>query len=247
MFLKAAPFMPSRYVRLFIIVEGQTELAVFKQLLVPYLGNKGIQASPYVIGKPGKKGGTKPFSVLLGDIQNLAKSNQGCFITTFFDYYALNSKWPSVNEAKDTRNAVSAAVRAERIEDALTKAVHGKISSDTLWDGHFLPYIQIHELESLLFAGPDEMARVFFDPNLEIRFRSIVEQCGGCEEINDNPATAPSKRISAIFPGYMKGKSASAHAPIIASRIGLKNITVACPRFRQWVERLVMLAQPSTA
>ncbi len=102
----------------------------------------------------------------------------------------------------------------------------------------FIPYVQLYEVESLLFAGPAEMAAVFQHSELEARFYEIVKACGGCERINDGPQTAPSKRIMRLFPRYRKGSSVNAHAYRIAQRIGVDRIRIACPHFNDWMEKL---------
>jgi len=88
------------------------------------------------------------------------------------------------------------------------------------------------------------MAEVFGDPSLSRRFESIVAACGGCEGIDDGPRTAPSKRIEAIFPGYLKGRSDFAHGPRIAGRLNLATVRDRCPRFDEWLSRLEALAGP---
>lgn len=57
------------------------------------------------------------------------------------------------------------------------------------------------------------------------------------EDINDNPNTAPSKRIGKLIPGYHKITGAS----VVAKEIGLATIRTECPRFGAWVNRLESL------
>lgn len=111
-----------------------------------------------------------------------------------------------------------------------------RIESDS--SNRFLPYVQMHELEALLFSNPKIMAGVFERLDLASSFTEIVRQCGECEEIDDHPETAPSRRIVKLFPGYQKGSGLNAHAPIIAKRIGLDAIRKACPHFSSWLLRL---------
>lgn len=55
------------------------------------------------------------------------------------------------------------------------------------------------------------------------------------EQINDDPTTAPSKRLATVFGGtYRKTE----HGPLIAEDIGLDVIRRHCPRFNAWVTRL---------
>ena len=57
------------------------------------------------------------------------------------------------------------------------------------------------------------------------------------EDINDSPATAPSKRIVAVLPRYRK----RIHGPDVAERIGLNAIRAECPRFHDLLTRLESL------
>jgi hypothetical protein len=99
----------------------------------------------------------------------------------------------------------------------------------------------MHELEALLFSSPTIMASTFETPSLAPSFAEIVRQCGECEEIDDQSETAPSRRIAKLFPAYRKGSSLTAHAPIIAKRIGLDAIRQACPHFSAWMAKLETL------
>ena len=57
------------------------------------------------------------------------------------------------------------------------------------------------------------------------------------EDINDEPETAPSKRIARTISRYRK----ALHGPLIAETMGLDVIRKECLRFNQWVERLESL------
>lgn len=60
------------------------------------------------------------------------------------------------------------------------------------------------------------------------------------ELINDNPATAPSKRIIALIPEY-EGNKATVGAAI-AGQIGVDTLKAHCRHFREWVSRLEALS-----
>lgn len=228
--------MPNNLIMLKVIVEGQTEEAVCKYLLAPHFLSYNIILSSVLIGG---KGGTRSFDILISDVKKIAQSMPGCFITTLFDYYRLNLKWPDVVEIKKGRfDGLSSFLLVEKITKAIDTAVVENVSLDILWKNHFIPYVQLHELEALLFSGPKEMAETFNAPQLEQQFADIVMQCNSCENINDNYETAPSRRIERIYSRYKKGKSDKAHAPIILKNIGLPRIRTACPRFDCWVSTL---------
>ena len=57
------------------------------------------------------------------------------------------------------------------------------------------------------------------------------------EDINDNPETAPSKRIAGAIPRYNK----RLHGPLLTKEISLEIIRDECPRFNDWMTRLESL------
>lgn len=222
--------------RVLIIVEGPTERAVIERAFAPYFGGRGVSLHAKVLGKPGHKGGIRNFESVRKEVIALMNQERGCFVSTFFDYYGLPANWPGISEGCGRL----AREKARLVETAMLENIRSILSEpDNL--NRFLPYVQMHELEALLFSNPTIMASTFERPNLESSFAGIVRQCGGCEEINDKSETAPSRRIAQLFPAYRKGGSMLAHAPIIAQRIGLDAIRKACPHFHDWLARLESL------
>lgn len=220
-----------------MLVEGQTERGIMQQVLAPYLGSRGIYLSPKIVGKPGHKGGVRRFESVARELRALALQERDSTITMLFDYYALPVSWPGVQKSKGRP--------AEQIPGIVEAAIHEAALKEIGEDcdpARFIPYVQMHEIEAWFFAGPDKMAAVFERPNLEPRFRQIVEDCGGCEKINDHPETAPSKRIQQLYDRYRKGDGQRAHAPVIVSKIGIGDIRNACPHFNEWLTRLEALA-----
>jgi hypothetical protein len=222
--------------RVLIIVEGPTERAVVEQVLAPHFGERGLSLHAKVLGKPGHKGGIRNFDAVRKEVTALLNQERRSFVSTFFDYYGLPATWPGINEARGrTGREKAGAVETAMLENLRSM----RVESESL--NRFLPYVQMHELEALLFSDPRIMANTFEMPALASSFTEIVRECGECEEIDDNPETAPSRRIARLFPGYRKGGSLTAHAPIIAKRIGLNAIRQACPHFNGWMERLERL------
>jgi hypothetical protein len=219
-----------------IIVEGPTEGAVVEQVLAPHFGGRGVSLHAKVVGKPGHKGGIRSFESVRKEVLALMNQERRCFVSTFFDYYGLPVNWPGITEA----HGKPAQEKARLVETAMLQNLRSLLGEpDNL--SRFLPYVQMHELEALLFSNPKTMANTFERPSLASSFAEIVRQCGECEEINDNPETAPSRRIATLFPAYRKGSSLLAHAPIIAKRIGLDAIRQACPHFNAWLAKLETL------
>lgn len=181
---------------------------------------------------------------LYDQIRRFLQDHRQPYVTTLFDYYAFptgeSRGWEFAARLK-----VDASVRgADAVVDAIereigARAVAGLASANAR--ARLIPYVQLHELEALFFAEPETMAAVFGDPALAATFAAAVEQCGGCEGIDDHPRTAPSKRIERAFPGYTKGRSDFAHGPRIAQRLDLANVRARCPRFDAWLAKLEAL------
>lgn len=233
--------------RLLVVVEGQTEHSLLNAVLAPHLGAMGVFVHPIIVGRPGHKGGSnRPFETVLGDIFRIYRQEPAAAVATFFDFYGMPLDWPGVEHAKQSRsNGCSPASAAGIVEEAWRKRLDYR-------EG-FFPHVQMHELEALLFAGPKEMAEAFLVPKLQAQFEKVVQECGGCEEIDDHPLNAPSKRIEAIFPGYRKGRDRNKpadrrpHAPLIAARIGLPRLRASCPHFGSWVSALESLSRNSVS
>lgn len=222
--------------RVLILVEGPTERAIVERVFAPELGCRGVFLYPRVVGKPGHKGGNK-FTAVQRELKALLHQEPRSTVTMLFDYYGLPVDWPGVAHAKGKNIEDVPAVIEPAIADAVADMMGPGFNRNRL-----IPYIQLHEIEALLFAGPSEMAEIFQRSELEAEFTQIVEQCGGCETINDRPETAPSKRIMRLFSGYKKGSSVNAHAYRIAQRIGLARMREKCPHFDSWLGKLEQLA-----
>ncbi len=72
-----------------------------------------------------------------------------------------------------------------------------------------------------------------------IRFQEIRDQFRTPEEINDSPATAPSKRVEALVEGYQKPLL----GVLAVLEIGLSRIREVCPHFDGWLKHHESLAR----
>ena len=135
---------------------------------------------------------------------------------------------------------------AEEIQKKFATTVEASVGRRDFAE-RFIPYLQLHELEALFYAEPDILAETLGVPSLAPYFAKIVTECGECEAINDDPQTAPSKRLEKLFRGYIKGRSAAAHAPRLALKLNLLKVRTACPRFNAWLIKLESLPMLSAA
>lgn len=105
-----------------------------------------------------------------------------------------------------------------------------------------LPYIQLFEFEGLLFSDVqaiDECFTLTLDaPSQLEKLHHIRSQYPTPEHINDGDNTAPSKRLSALYPIYDK----VLHGSLISETIGLNKLRQECPHFDKWVSCLEHLA-----
>ena len=77
--------------------------------------------------------------------------------------------------------------------------------AEAINDSRFIPYIQLHEFEALLFCGIDYLAKRY--PGCEKRCEQLkkdLEKTSNPELINNSPETAPSKRIIKAIEGDKK-------------------------------------------
>ena len=221
-----------------VFCEGQTEQGFCRQVLQPHLFPNGdglIQTLPvgqkdhhhvYGLGSRGSYDRVRKF--IVNTIKS--RSKPGVYFTTFLDLYALPSDFPGVND--NTRNAADPAPYVRSLEEAFAADINSQL---------FLPYVQLHEYETMLFADPGAFSIAFENCEEKVlRLKSIADEFPSIEHINDGKTTAPSKRIIEVFPEY-DGRKASA-GPDIAEEIGLPVIRQKCPHFGDWLSQLEALA-----
>ena len=143
-------------------------------------------------------------------------------VTSLVDFYGFERKGDAT---------------VEELEAQILGRVREKIGSG--WDERkVLPYVQRHEFEALLFADVAAFLSIEdVDEKGVAKLQRIRSQFATPEDINDDHATAPSKRILQVAPGYNK----VAQGASVAAQIGLERMRSACPRFHAWLARLEAL------
>lgn len=210
--------------RLFIVVEGQTEEAFVKELMAPYFIQNGIyDIRPVLIQtSKGHKGGFVNYEHLKNDLLRLLKSQgQDIVVTTFVDYF----RCPELPNQNDIDTLPSHIQKVEAMEKSI---------SDDINDRRFIPYIQLHEFEALLFSATNGF-EMYFEDKISEEIQCIIDSFDNPEDINSSPETAPSKRLIRIIPYYDK----VIYGNIVALEIGLSTILSKCPRFRRWISSLI--------
>ena len=224
-------------VRLLVLVEGQTEENFVNCVLSPYLYPKGFTSiSAKLLGNArnrSHRGGIRPWNGIREEITKYLKEDPIRYVSTMVDYYALPNSWPGRVEA----NRLIFSQKTSHIEKQIHKEIT-KYMGDSWNPKYFIPYIMIHEFESLLFSDCEKFAASLGQPELANEFQKIREQYDSPEEINDSPQTHPSRQIQNLFPTYQK----PLHGAQSAQRISIKSMLEDCPNFRRWLEKLSLLS-----
>ena len=218
--------------RVIVVVEGQTEQSFVRQVLAPYLALKGVFVDARLVGKPGRKGGVGAYSRARRDILTILRQETAVFCTTMFDYYGMPHNWPQ----RRASLTVSFQSKAVLIEMALLEDVVQSMGN-RFHSARFIPYIQMHEFEALLFSEPEILSQMMQQPQKAVQLREINAQFESPEMINDNVETAPSKRLKRLFPSYNK----VLYGTLVSQRIGLPIVRQKCPHFSDWLAKLEAL------
>ena len=183
--------------RVNIIVEGPTEESFVNNVLAPDLWPKRVFVTAFVLGVPGHKGGNVNYARVKKDILLQLKQDREAYCSTMFDLYGLKGDFPS----GPLPATCSGVERARRIEEGILRDIVETIP-DLRPDVRFLPYLQVHEYEGLLFSDPEVFARAIGRVNLSAALQTIRNQFVTPEDINDDPLKAPSKRVLELYPSY---------------------------------------------
>lgn len=225
-------------IRLNMIVEGQTEEQFVNDVLQDHLASREVFIAVRCVETSRDKkhhkiyrGGMIDYRRAKNDIIRWMKEDQRpeAWFTTMFDLYALPGDFPGYAEAQ---RATTPQLRIAALEAALQNEIDHP---------RFTPYLQLHEFEALLLADPSKFDWIFIEHSEAIkRLVALTASFATPEDINDDPATAPSKRIIREIPEYEFQKASA--GPIIASKIGLQVLRQKCPHFDSWITRLENLS-----
>ena len=213
--------------RVLVLVEGQTEERFVKDVLCPHLWPRGIDTIPKVVTTkrvkrgPDFKGGITDYQKAENDLRRLLNDTGVASVTTLIDYYGLPTDFPGVN----SRPHGTPYDRARHVEEEWAGAIN---------HARFHPYLMVHEFEALLFAKPDVLSRALYRSDLLPELERIRNSFPTPEDINDDPETAPSKRILNILPGYQK----TLYGPLVSKRTGIETLRRECAHFDEWLKWL---------
>ena len=208
--------------RLIFIVEGDSEQRFINEHLVSYLALKypGVAMHAQKITtnrKKNVKGGNVNYELLKNEIRR-TYAQGGVLITTFMDFFRLPTDYPGYTQDVKQISQIEDAIRVD--------------CSSIIPPTSFLPYIQKHEFETLLFANSAGFSKVVGGAEMN-EILNVLKKFSTPEDINGSPETAPSKRLLSIF-NYKK----VADSALVMKDVDIDSLRNRCPRFDAWVGRL---------
>lgn len=213
--------------RVLILVEGQTEEVFVRDVLSPHLAALGVHVHvTLVVTKRVKsgghfKGGVSKYERIEADVHRLLGDTHASLVTTMLDFYGLPDDFPG----QQTKPHGTCFARVAHVEQEFRRSINHP---------RFEPHLSLHEFETIAFVDPGRADWVFTSPSVVQQLQATAARYTTPEEINEGAATAPSKRLSALFPAYQK----TLHGPMIAGAVGLELIRAKCPHFNGWLARL---------
>lgn len=211
--------------RLIIICEGETEQEFCKDVLYSHFISKDIAIEAPLIKKT--MGGIVAWEYIKSQI--LLHLTEDVVVTMLIDYYGIKDyhNFPKWVESKAIVNKID---RMAFLENAMKEDIDDSVRF------RFIPYIQLHEFEGLLFNNIDTFRRNIPENEFtDIReLESLINNHANPELINDGATTAPSKRLVKLISGYNK----IVYGAILAQEIGLERLRAKAMRFNEWIVNL---------
>lgn len=229
--------------RIHIVTEGATEKNFVDDVLKQYLANKGIYVDAHSVTtrrdrkrNRNYRGGLDNINHLIKDVKIWLLESQnlpGCWVTTMVDLYSFpyhdRPDWIADFESQ---------------HDGLHKALflENKLKDEFLTFKRFIPYIQLHEYETLLLVNTASIHSAFFNLYNANTLKKLNADIAGYtpEEINQGQHSSPSKRIISHYPLYDDDKPV--WGSLIAQDIGIEPMRQACPHFNDWITMLENIA-----
>lgn len=218
--------------RFVFVVEGETEESFVNLVLNPYFNAKGAYNSVQCFKIKHSNGGVSKYSHVKKDIINTLYEND-VVVTTMLDFYRLPSSFPGFNVIDPKQSHYEQAVFLEeqmKLDIEHTQNCH--------FD-NFIPYIQLHEFETLIFASIKGIDMIFEKSEVKYaNLKIIFDSFDNPEDINNGVNTSPSMRLKSLIPGYDK----VVYGIDIVKEIGIEILLQKCPKFNAWICRLLSSA-----
>ena len=137
--------------KIHILVEGLSEETFVTEVLQPHLQKLEVEPNPVLVttkrtkGGPTFKGGVSSYQKIRNDLQLLLRDTSAKLVTTMLDFYRLPPDFPG----RKTLPRGSCYKRVDYLETKFQADIDHR---------RFLPYLQLHEFEAMVFASPEHIA-----------------------------------------------------------------------------------------
>lgn len=226
-------------IRVNVVTEGQSEMWFVKKALSKYFGSSPlVDARSVMTGRNSKtnyeyRGGLLKYQHAKSDILRWLKEDTTAYVTTMFDFFRLPFDFPGYEKAaacQDHRESVRI------LEEKLREDIAENSGEDA--KQRFVPYIQLHEFEALLFTDIRVLEYDYLEDIAQIE--QLYRDTEGIlpEDINHGAETAPSKRLLHTI-NYKKGESSWE----LLDMIGIPVIRKKCFHFSEWIGTLEKLTE----
>jgi hypothetical protein len=220
-------------IRVYVVCEGQTEETFIRNVITPILVYQEIflEAKLIPTSKIGK-GGALTYERVKRFIKNSLKENCQPIVTTFFDLYALDNKFPDF-ELSQKQNDVYKKVAI--LENAFKQDI---VQDNFNFSNRFFPYIQPYEFEGLLFSDIAKLTEIENTWTQSTHYlQAIRHQAETPEHINDGYETKPSARLTQYLnnPSFRK----TLHGTLAIEAIGIDKLLAECRHFSEWYNQLL--------
>lgn len=227
---------------IYIVCEGQSENYFVKSILNPWFLEKTeyqCQLLPYTVisstdMRAGRvfRGGINSYKKFKNDL--LKCMSYGFPVSSMIDLFRLPKDFPGQEEAQSISDS-----------EKRVKLLEEKMKMDLLAEkpsfraDYLLPYLSLHEFEALFYCDLNVLKTEYVEQNEQDSIDVLISEVSGLkpEDINHGPDTAPSKRLLKAL-HYQKGSAVV--YPL--EKIGIEQMRIKCPHFREWVEALLALA-----
>lgn len=222
------------YIRLHIVSEGPTERLFAEKVLSEYYApsNIIIDSRSILTSKDKKtnyehRGGIRKYSQIKKDIELWFKQDNHpeCRFTTMIDFYALPTDFPGYDQAQPITDPYK---KIEFLEQSFEQDISNSM---------FIPYIQLHEFETLIFSDPQKLEIEYLDNEEGIqRLFEVKKEFINPELINDYHETCPSRRIKKEISEYSKTLAWK-----VCREIGIERMKQECKHFNEWIAKIESL------
>jgi hypothetical protein len=215
-------------IRLNITAEGFSEERFVSDILRPHLLNYNIYTESrkaLTNRKLRKRGGIVGYAKFKNDVAQWFRESPNAWHTTLIDLYGLSTDFPG-------------CVTTRHLQPYSRVAEMERLLAEDMDFYRFIPYIQLHEFEALLYADTAQLEKWLslynkVPANCFMDIKNAVPDANP-ELINDNPETAPSKRILSLCDTYDKVDDGI----LILKEIGLATLRKECRHFNEWLTKL---------